>query len=1691
MLKTKKRLDAIIAIEIIITMTLYYFVFVGMTAVTYAIDVVKTNHANVEYEAYFENEKGEKLEKIEDNIDKEEYLYVDVTVKNEGYFNGEISLENNNFNIKEDKLSEEVEEIKDNKVKLKQINAGSTSTIKLAIEAKKDSKIKEESLSSKTEVNLGGSYVNSKNVEKEKYIEIKGKAKVEVKWTSKEDTKVELEGKLLTNSVYEVNGENKRLVQMVIGSKITDNNYPIKNTEISLNVPEKVKEVKVTARSVKGTNSGLEFGEGNYEYKKEENKLTIKVGNEDKENVSWEKGVEDTFVVTYVLNPNENIANEDIKITDKIKLYDEKEIEEEKDVHIEEEIDGVISSTIESSEDEIYKGKIYTGEERSYTETNKINVDYIEAGDKIEIEQKAGKYVAGEEEKEANIIYRETRINKEEMKKILGEEGSIIVKDQNGEMVAEINKDSETNEEGKVVITYPEDEKEIKLETSKPENIGTLNIENTKVIKDAGYGRDEIKNITKIREKTTVNTKVAEKEINLKETETEGKIDIDTNKISTVAENQTITVNATLEANDESKNLYKNPTVTVKLPKEMTLKTAQYAALYKNGLEVEDVRSSKNENGENEIHIKLKGEQEKYDVTGGTKICLKLDVVTNKLTPSKKSQIDMTYTNENGNEVKTTSADINFESQYGLMLYNRLIDFNNNEKVETIDQEPKKGFLEMNSNEKEAKLQTALINNYDEEIKNVVLIGKLPAKDENNTFKIGIKNIGTNKENAKVYYSNKIDASTDDESWGEANQDASSYKIEIDSIKPEEIVAISTDIVIPENLKSDENGVILSDVKYNLKETEQNNSSQIVLTTGSTAVKSETTVDKNIISAQSEEGIVVNIAASQANNVLADKDSIREGETIKYNIKVTNNTGKDYSNVKVRATQKNGNVWDYVEKTDQKHTDATNFEEVKRKYYEITSSNEIALGNIESLKNGESYEFEYKSSTYLLSNEKIDGNETYGNILISTEDGTLNENFVTTKNEIQSAKLQVDIKNSKNEEYIWYENGSYSATMNVRNISSESLNNIQAEMTLSKELSDSIDLDNYNFNYMASVVNENEEDDDDSRDNLEGIEFTRIEKKETGEAVIKFNITSLQAGESKNIAFMLSASNVDTETKAEYILATLITEDNQNYTSKFERDVYKNHRDLKISLTGTSNGNEVTEDSKLNNEDEVEFLATIENKDTKKSKMQIIYNLDTTLDIKNASINSSNDVISDFSNNTLELRDIELEPGQKMKIEVTAKVNGFDTDKTESTISAYDNGTATNVSANLSFGVNRVEPENPDKPDPEKPDPEKPDPDKPEPDNSGNTNNTNNTNTNNTTQNNTNNTNTSNTTQNNAGSNTNGNNNGNNNSGNQNTNENKKYVVKGTAWLDENKDGKKSSNEKKIAKVQVSAINTINNQVSDTVSTDSNGEYSLKLSKGKYIFIFKYDNSLYKATTYKVKGASDEECSYVVEGEYTLNGQKITGGATDEITLDGDLSNLNIGLISKNTFDLQIQKSVSKIIVKNSAGTKTYEQKDGTELAKAEIKSKYLKDSLVVIEYKMKITNAGSVAGYAKNIEDNLPATLTFSSEMNKDWYKSGTKIYNTSLANTLIKPGESKEVTLVLTKTMTESNTGLINNKASISVSSNVDGMEDKNNNDSQANVIISVSTGALVSYIAVVLGLFGILGISAYMFVRNVKKK
>ena len=70
------------------------------------------------------------------------------------------------------------------------------------------------------------------------------------------------------------------------------------------------------------------------------------------------------------------------------------------------------------------------------------------------------------------------------------------------------------------------------------------------------------------------------------------------------------------------------------------------------------------------------------------------------------------------------------------------------------------------------------------------------------------------------------------------------------------------------------------------------------------------------------------------------------------------------------------------------------------------------------------------------------------------------------------------------------------------------------------------------------------------------------------------------------------------------------------------------------------------------------------------------------------------------------------------------------------------------------------------------------------------------------------------------------------------------------AWIDENKDGKKESLEKKVSQMKVSAINTKTNKIEASTTTDSSGKYTLNLPIGTYIVIFYFDNEVYTTITY-------------------------------------------------------------------------------------------------------------------------------------------------------------------------------------------------------------------------------------------------
>ena len=1659
-------INKICAILVIFALTVSDFLLIGKTAVSYALEVVKTNNANVEFFAYFLNENGEKVDQMEENIDKKSYLYVDVTVKNEGYFEGAISLGDGNFNLTSNKLSEEIAEISGNTVKLNQINAGSTATIKLEIEAKKEDSVNKAALNGKTKVDLSGQYINSKNVEKQKYVEIKGETEVTVNWKSSEDAKAELDGKVLTNSIYDENGENKRLVQLLVSSNVGNNSYPIKNTKIVLDVPEKVENVRVIARETKGTNSKIEFGEENYSYNKDTHKLEINLANGNEEEISWEKSAKDLIVVTYILAPNETL-DEDVNIESKITLYDDKEINGAQKVHIKEDIDGVISSTIETSEEEIYKGKIYSGEERTYTEINKINVDYIDQEEKIEIEQKAAKYVEGENEKAANILYKETRISKEEFQKIFGENGYIVIKNSAGSTIANINKDSEVNEEGKVVITYPNGEKEIKIETSKPENIGTLNIENTKSIQSAGYERKEIEKLTGIKERTVVNQKVAEKVITLKETESNANLVVETAKLSTVADKQELEINATLEANDESKDLYKNPTVTFKLPKEITVnaKEAHYAILYKNGLEVqkENVKLNKKASGETEISVKFNGEQTKYDVTGGTKIYLKLEVAVNKLTPSKTSQIEMAYTNENKNINKVVTADLNLESQYGVMIYNQIANYNNNgDNIVTVDKEVAYGELSTNSDKKEIKLNTALINNFGGDVTDVTLIGRIPSGENEESFNTKLSEIETNNESAKVYYSSVENPEKDDESWGAYTENAKSYKVVIDKMAKEEIVQLNVPVAIEENLKYNKKGNFESEVTAVYDGKTETNNSVITLATKTGMQESS---EERPVTEETKTGITSSISANVGNDSLAENDNVYEGQTIRYKVTLTNNTGKDYSNVTIKANQKNGYMWGAVE------TDVTNPDDETQgqkhyieHYYKISDSNEVTLAKLDSFKAGESYTYEYEAATYLLSNDKIDGTQTYGTITAISDDKTLNETITTIKNNIKNAELQVTVNRGSTEENEPIGGGTVKSEVNIKNLTSDTLKNIKLRIAFSSNLKGDV-------NITEKIENK--------------IENVASSLLQNGLTIMTLNIKEINANETLTIEMFPSTDdNLDgKESDNVWILSEAITEKQNSYVSnKFTRKIKNVSLKYDLEQSGNfENGKKINiETDKLSDGDKIEFTATITNNEAETRKIELEYNLDKMIDIQSAKIQTTSeekDISNEFSYNNLKEEEQTIAAGETIKLSVIGKIETLNIDSVTNKLNVMDTETARISNNELTIKVNKTE--NPAV------NPDDGNEDNGDSGDNGNTGNNGNTGDNGNSGNNGNtgdngSSGNDGSQENNGSSGDNGNtgnngseNNGSNNNSGNNSNssaddEDKKYTISGIVWLDNDKDGRRNSQEELKGDIEVSAINAENGEIVATTKTAYDGTYKLELTKGKYIIVFKYDTNLYTSTIYQVKGANDTENSDAVSREVTINGNKITAATTDTISLNKNISNIDLGLTSKSTFKLDLQKYVSKITVTNDSKTTTYDQKDNTTLAKAEIKSKNLSGSLVVIEYKIKVTNKGDVAGYARNIVDYMPQTLSFNSSMNSDWYISGNNLYNTSLANTKIEPGETKELTLVLTKTMTDSNTGLVNNKAEIAESSNELGIKGETNEKGSANVIISVSTGALVNYVS-----------------------
>ena len=140
--------------------------------------------------------------------------------------------------------------------------------------------------------------------------------------------------------------------------------------------------------------------------------------------------------------------------------------------------------------------------------------------------------------------------------------------------------------------------------------------------------------------------------------------------------------------------------------------------------------------------------------------------------------------------------------------------------------------------------------------------------------------------------------------------------------------------------------------------------------------------------------------------------------------------------------------------------------------------------------------------------------------------------------------------------------------------------------------------------------------------------------------------------------------------------------------------------------------------------------------------------------------------------------------------------------------------------------------------------------------------------------------------------------------------------------------------------------------------------------------------------------------------------------------------------------------------------------------------------------FTIRVTNEGELAGYAEEVKDYVPEGLKFDPKDNPDWrqLEDGSVVTN-KLAGTLLQPGESAEVQIILTWINGAQNVGEKVNWAEISkdkndydapdVDSTPDNFEKGEDDIDNSPVILAINTGSAKIYIgliAIILLTFGL---------------
>lgn len=1723
MLKNWKK--KVVAMFLIFTMTFSNFALVGKTYAASIIDGIfggqedtgDTGSANVEFDAYFKDADGNSVKSLSSDIkDQDLMIGISVKVKDSGYLkDAKISFGNGskmNFvmdtviqeevvteqeDVQEITVGEEIEvtepEVQyvetdlveaneelqmmdDSILYLVQMEAGSSANQEFPIRYDYSRYVEESKISKSNTIRFEGTYVTADATE----IAVSKDVDLTMSW--KDEREVRIDSDVTKYLGYAQEGISGLILQTQIDiDNYSDNaTLPVRSSEVVVEVPVLDGNAPATINVVATSTNGIDgmnaeqvvFDESNWSYDANANTITISKDNASVEmstqnendilidetlpvaDMYYAESGKDSYLITYTY---ENVAIGEKDFSSNIKatyaMFGNYELTEEVNAEysVSDQVGDIVTFTADTSTSSISKGYTYLNYNNNDNKyeielDNKLifNVSYKDIVESLYYADNGSVYVDkdGNTYDNNDVYYKLISVSKENILNMLGEEGIITVKDNNGnEYTISYNPEDDVQEYS---ISFDNTVRSLEIITSKPINDGNLNIVAKKAYTDVNYSKPEFESFDNItfnnvgKAKYTyvndlIDTGNSSVVVKLDDTTTTAELEVGQNSLSTLAMNNNVEIKIELNNQTVESDAYGNSTFEVKLPdyvEEVEIGPEDVSLVYGNGMEISSVEGFEYDDNIF-IRIKTTGEQDRLSagiISNGTNIVLTPNIKVDLFAPATEGKFVLTYINDEATNYEEENADfgtaeatVTYSAPTGVVSVNSTSGYSDDGRTLTsVNQGKITDEVAIYSEAKTAQMELTVMNNAGNDISNVAILGRVPfegvkdiitGEDLGTTLDIKmtspILSADDNDGAFKVYYSTNGEATQDlydsNNGWTDDIDDLGEVKSYLLVPVDDEYVMEDTSKVrftynyeIPENLPHNEE-------IYGTFATYYTNNTDI-------ATVNEISV-ADIVGLETGEGPEFEF------NTTANKSVVNEFEDIEITTSITN-VGKTTARnivVNIPLTQR-------LKIQDVK----SDVENAKWEYDETTNNLTYMIDSLD-VNDSITYTLTVQAGYEYNEDEGAAQVEIYSTLTATDLDIILQ----TEKQiiDINSAELKITI-DSSNYDAIVFKESNIKMYVRLQNLTNSDVHNAVVTMKVPSEFS---------FKSAAVLGYEN----DDYRYPVEVSQGIFDEATRT----ITWKIDSIRSLETISMNTYLEVNDLpdnailkDVDFMAMAKADGTATYASPTFTYSVGRPV------LSITQTTSTTNTYVKEGERIN------YQFTITNEGTTKADtVKVQDHIPEGLVVKSISYESEGIVVKqDVSSKDLVSIGSSIAPGETLTVNITAAATSLN-GAGEKSVTNIGTVTAKNVDEVYSNEITHII------------------------ESSGRTANA-------------------------QGAVSTGKASS---SNTETTALSKTYKITGTAWLDENENGAREDGEPVMKSIKATLVDSDNGIIKQNTYTNSKGEYTFTgVYNGNYIIIFDYDTVRYTVTGYQKENVLSNINSDVITTKIEQDGKLRNGAVTDVITVqDGSVSSIDIGLVNALKFDLSLDMGVTKVTVQNSNGTKSTSY-DQAKLTKTEIRAKQMAGTEVFIEYTLTVRNDGEVTGYAKKIVDYIPEGMNFNSSLNTEWFTGNDgNLYNTSLANVEIAPGETKTFKLVLSRTMTDDNTGIISNTAEIAEDYNIYGVSDIDSNPAnkaqneddfvRTDSYISVGTGGVFIYISVVITTVILVGLAAGIVVVRIKNK